>query len=184
MEVHQRTEPRTPMCELGLPTLCETVYVRLSAGSLVMAPNIGEDFVRWTPPTGGDEALGMVDFSMSPHLDHEDLLDSSTADAERWAAGMPVPAYAIDDQTAIKLTDGTSKSSPRGTGSCSPPRTESPATGVGRFRILVHPWVCNADIGCGAMTLRCASVRESPLSGDDPRSPTWSTTFARSNADA
>jgi dipeptidase E len=28
------------------------------------------------------------------------------ADAERWAAGMRVPAYAIDDQTAIKVTDG------------------------------------------------------------------------------
>ena len=28
------------------------------------------------------------------------------ADAERWAAGMPVPAYAIDDQTAIKVVDG------------------------------------------------------------------------------
>jgi dipeptidase E len=29
------------------------------------------------------------------------------ADAERWAAGMPVPGYAIDDQTAIRVTDGT-----------------------------------------------------------------------------
>ena len=27
--------------------------------------------------------------------------------AERWAAGIPNPAYAIDDQTAIKVTDGT-----------------------------------------------------------------------------
>ena len=35
------------------------------------------------------------------------LPDNSMADAERWAAGMPVPAYAIDDQTAIKVTDGT-----------------------------------------------------------------------------
>src|SRR6266516_4062779 len=45
-----------------LPSL-RAVYVGLSAGSLVMAPNIGEDFVRWTPPTGGDETLGMVGFS-------------------------------------------------------------------------------------------------------------------------
>ena len=28
------------------------------------------------------------------------------AGAESWAAGMPVPAYAIDDQTAIKVIDG------------------------------------------------------------------------------
>src|SRR6266498_2973501 len=77
--------------------------------SIVMVPNIGEDFVRWTPPTGGDETLGIVDFSMFPHLDHEDLPDNSMADAEKWAAGMPVPAYAIDDETAIQVTDGTVK---------------------------------------------------------------------------
>ena len=27
------------------------------------------------------------------------------ANAERWAAGLTVPAYAIDDQTAIQVTD-------------------------------------------------------------------------------
>jgi dipeptidase E len=90
-----------------LPSLHEAVYVGLSAGSMVMAPNIGEDFVGWRPPTGGDRALGMVDFSMFPHLDHEDLPDNSMANAEKWAAGVPVPGYAIDDQTAIKVTDGT-----------------------------------------------------------------------------
>ena len=41
-----------------LPSLRETVYVGLSAGSMVMTPSIGEDFVRWKPPTGGDETLG------------------------------------------------------------------------------------------------------------------------------
>jgi dipeptidase E len=90
-----------------LPSLRETVYVGLSAGSMVMAPNIGEDFVGWKPPTGGDETLGIVDFAMFPHLDHEALPDNSMANAERWAAGMSVPAYAIDDETAIKVTDGT-----------------------------------------------------------------------------
>jgi len=89
-----------------LPSLHNTVYVGLSAGSMVMTPNIGEDFVRWTPPTGGDEALGMVDFSIFPHLDHPDLPENTMADAEKWAAGMSVPAYAIDDETAIKVVDG------------------------------------------------------------------------------
>jgi dipeptidase E len=89
-----------------LPSLGEAVYVGLSAGSMVMAPNIGEDFVRWKPPTGGDETLGLVGFSMFPHLDHEDLPENTLADAEKWAAGMPVPCYAIDDETAIKVTDG------------------------------------------------------------------------------
>jgi dipeptidase E len=90
-----------------LPSLRETVWVGLSAGSTVMAPSIGEDFVRWKPPTGGDETLGIVDFAMFPHLDHEDMPDNSMAGAEKWAASMPVPAYAIDDQTAIQVTDGT-----------------------------------------------------------------------------
>jgi dipeptidase E len=88
-----------------LPSL-RAVYVGLSAGSMVMAPSIGADFVVWKPPTGGDETLGIVDFAMFPHLDHEDLPENTMADAERWAAGMPVPAYAIDDQTAIKVADG------------------------------------------------------------------------------
>ena len=87
-----------------LPSL-RAVYVGLSAGSMVMTPRIGKDFVRWTPPTGGDETLGLVDFSIFPHLDHEALPDNSMADAERWAAGMSVPAYAIDDETAIKVVD-------------------------------------------------------------------------------
>ena len=90
-----------------LPSLSEKVYVGLSAGSMVMTPRIGEDFVRWTPPTGGDSTLGIVDFSIFPHLDHPALPENTMADAERWAAGMPVPCYAIDDETAIKVTDST-----------------------------------------------------------------------------
>ncbi len=84
----------------------ETVYVGLSAGSMVMAPSIGEHFVGWKSPTGGDRTLGLVDFAMFPHLDHPSLPDNSMASAEKWAAGMPVPAYLIDDQTAIQVVDG------------------------------------------------------------------------------
>ena len=88
-----------------LPSLSEMVWVGLSAGSMVMTPRIGEDFVQWKPPTGGDSTLGMVDFSIFPHLDHEMLPENTMADAERWAAGIQGPAYAIDDETAIKVTD-------------------------------------------------------------------------------
>jgi dipeptidase E len=90
-----------------LPSLRETVWVGLSAGSMVMTPRIGEDFVGWKPSTGGDETLGVVGFSIFPHLDHEDLPENTMADAERWAASMPVPCYAIDDETAIKVVDDT-----------------------------------------------------------------------------
>jgi dipeptidase E len=90
-----------------LPSLRETVWVGLSAGSMVMATRIGEDFVGWKPPTGSDSALGIVDFSIFPHLDHEMLPENTMAHAERWAAGLGVPAYAIDDQTSIKVTGGS-----------------------------------------------------------------------------
>jgi dipeptidase E len=90
-----------------LPSLRQAVYVGVSAGSMVMAPSIGHDFVRWSPPDGGDRTLGLVEFSMFPHLDDEKFPENSLACAEQWAASMPVPGYAIDDQTAIKVTDGT-----------------------------------------------------------------------------
>ena len=88
-----------------LPSL-ETVWAGLSGGSMVMTPRIGEYFVEWKPPAGCDEALGVVDFSIFPHLDHPSLPWNTMAQAEKWAAGMSVPAYAIDDETAIKVTNG------------------------------------------------------------------------------
>ena len=89
-----------------LPSLSKTVWVGQSGGSMVLTPRIGEDFVSWSPPDGSDRTLGVVDFVIFPHLDHPDMPGNSLADAERWAAGMPRPAYAIDDQTAIKVADG------------------------------------------------------------------------------
>ena len=89
-----------------LPSL-RAVWVGLSAGSMVMTPSIGKHFVGWTPPSGGDETLGLVDFAIFPHLDHPDLPQNTMADAERWFAGMRVPAYAIDDETALRVVDGT-----------------------------------------------------------------------------
>jgi len=89
-----------------LPSL-RAIWVGVSGGSMVMAPNVGEEPIIWKPPGGGDRALGLVDFSIFPHVDHEDLPDNSMAAAGEWAAKLPVPGYAIDDQTAIKVTDGT-----------------------------------------------------------------------------
>ena len=89
-----------------LPSLHGMVYVGLSAGSMVMAPHIGEEFVGWKPPTGGDETLGLVDFAMFPHLNHRMLPDNTLANAEKWAANLRVPGYAMDDETANKVIDG------------------------------------------------------------------------------
>jgi dipeptidase E len=91
-----------------LPSLTQTVWVGLSAGSMVMSPRVGEAFVESKASiTGNDITLGLVDFSIFPHLDHPDLPENTMADAERWARGIGGPAYAIDDQTAIKVVDGT-----------------------------------------------------------------------------
>jgi dipeptidase E len=89
-----------------LPSLPERVWVGLSGGSMVMTPRIGEDFVGWKPPAGGDSALGVVDFSIFPHVGHPDLPDNSMPSAEKWAAGISGPAYAIDDETAIQVSNG------------------------------------------------------------------------------
>jgi dipeptidase E len=91
-----------------LQSLPEIVWAGLSAGSMVMTPRVGEDFVEAKPSiTGDDIALGVVDFSIFPHLDCPDLPENTMAAAEKWAAGLGCPAYAIDDQTAIKVVDGT-----------------------------------------------------------------------------
>ena len=92
-----------------LPSLRRIVYVGVSAGSLVMGPRVGEDFVYGNPPTGEDRALGVVDFSMFPHLDHPDMPDHSMANAEKWAAKLSGPGYAADDQTAIRVVDGVAE---------------------------------------------------------------------------
>ena len=91
----------------ALPSLPDTLWVGLSAGSMAMTPRIGEDFKVWNPPDGGDRALGIVDFSIFPHVDHPDLPENTMAAAEQWAADLSNPAYAIDDDTAIKVVDGT-----------------------------------------------------------------------------
>jgi len=90
-----------------LPSLRDTVYVGMSAGSMVLTPRIGEDFVGWQPATGGDTTLGIVDFSMFPHLDSPDCPENTMAAAQKWAAEIKGPAYVTDAQTAIKVSDGT-----------------------------------------------------------------------------
>ena len=89
-----------------LATLPETVWVGVSAGSMVMTPRIGEDFVAW-PSAPDDRTLGIVDFSIFPHLDNPDLPWNTMATAEAWAAGLSGPKYAVDDETAFKVVDGT-----------------------------------------------------------------------------
>ena len=106
----------------------EMVYVGVSAGSMAASAIFGETYPD--PPRGGGEALtsedivfatpqgdiermvitahgaGLVDFAVIPHLDHQDHPDASLVNAEQWAARVPAPTYAIDDETAIQVVDG------------------------------------------------------------------------------
>lgn len=89
-----------------LPSLPRTVWVGVSAGSMVMTPRIGDEFVSWKSPSADDSTLGLVNFSIFPHLNHESMPENTYANAERWAKSIGGPAYAIDDQSAIKVVEG------------------------------------------------------------------------------
>lgn len=87
-----------------LPSLDDKVWVGVSAGSMVMTPRIGEEFVDWSGAPD-DRTLGVVDFSIFPHLG---FFETNTMEAaEEWAAKLGGPSYAIDEGTAIKAVDGS-----------------------------------------------------------------------------
>jgi dipeptidase E len=99
-----------------LPSLTDKVYVGVSAGSIAVTPyNCDAEFdLQFVPEgsdmgRGADKALGLVDFTLYPHLDHPEMPDTTLANIEKWASGIPVPTYAIDDETAIKVIDGTAE---------------------------------------------------------------------------
>lgn len=88
-----------------IPSLDDTVWVGVSAGSMALTPRVGAEFLDWRPD-GSDEALGLVDFSIFPHLDYPGWSSNTLEAARSWAPTIPNPAYAIDDQTAISVVDG------------------------------------------------------------------------------
>ena len=89
-----------------LPSLLEkTVYVGLSAGSMIMT-KYGTTFGNHTLPEDSPKSLGFVDFAIHPHLDYPTFPENSMANLQKLATTLPMPSYAIDDQTAIKVIDG------------------------------------------------------------------------------
>lgn len=85
-----------------LPSLPHTVWVGACAGSMVLTPRIGSEFVGWQPD-GTDQTLGLVEFSIFPHVDYPGWSSNTTESARRWAAKIGVPAYAIDDRSALAV---------------------------------------------------------------------------------
>ncbi|MEO6549428.1 MAG: Type 1 glutamine amidotransferase-like domain-containing protein [Ferruginibacter sp.] len=108
-----------------LPSLLQKmVYVGLSAGSMVMT-HYGTTYGHHTLPAESAKSLGFVEMAIHPHLDHEWFPDNSLANLEALSATLPVPSYAIDDQTAIKVTDGTIEVVSEGNWKLFPPRISS-----------------------------------------------------------
>jgi dipeptidase E len=99
-----------------LPSLPDTVYVGVSSGSMVLTPGFGTPYDDWfcreppapasNLPVADDRALGLVDFSIFPHVDIPRSPQNSMPNAELWASWQSNPTFAIDDQTAIKVVDG------------------------------------------------------------------------------
>ena len=90
-----------------LPSLLnKMVYVGLSAGSMIMT-SYGTTYHNHLLPAETDKSLGLLDFAIHPHLDYEAFPDNSMANLEKLSETLPMPSYAIDDQTAIKVVDGT-----------------------------------------------------------------------------
>ena len=90
------------LAELLPSLLRKTVYVGLSAGSMIMT-HFGTTYGNHTLPAESDKSLGIVDFALHPY--HEGFSENSIANFEKLAATLPVPSYGIDDNTAIKVID-------------------------------------------------------------------------------
>ena len=93
------------LADLLSSLLRKTVYIGLSAGSMIMT-RYGTTYGHHVLPPESPKSLGFVDFAIHPHLDHEAFPENSMANLEKLAATLPMPSYAIDDQTAIRVVDG------------------------------------------------------------------------------
>lgn len=92
------------LAELLPSVLSKTVYVGLSAGSMIMT-RYGTTYGNHNLPKESSKCLGFVDIAIHPHLEHEWFPENSLANLEKLAAALPMASYMIDDNTAIKVTD-------------------------------------------------------------------------------
>jgi dipeptidase E len=111
-----------------LPSLLNNlVYVGVSAGSIATASLFAETYnaersCAGSPLTSEEivfssdkgelsgtivtaNGMGLTQFAVIPHFQNKNHFGSSSANAEKWASKLPVPVYAIDDETAIKVKD-------------------------------------------------------------------------------
>lgn len=98
---------------LNFPDL---VWVGVSAGSMVLTPRIGREFVTSgskgleasveDPSAPADQTLGLVNFSLFPHLNHPDMPTNTLDAAQKWFQHIDNDAYALDDQSAVSVVNG------------------------------------------------------------------------------
>ncbi len=106
----------------------DIVYVGVSAGAIATARIFAETYSN--PPAGKHYALnkeniafetsqgivsrtlvtangaGLVNFAVIPHYQNPDFADACEPNASTWASKIPAPVYAIDEQSAIVVSDG------------------------------------------------------------------------------
>jgi dipeptidase E len=106
----------------------DLVYIGVSAGSMAASTIFAEACTQ--PPSAASvehtseeivmptpdghirrtfvtaRGAGLVDFALIAHLEAPDHPDASLANAKTWASKLPLPVYAIDDETALKVVDG------------------------------------------------------------------------------
>jgi dipeptidase E len=111
-----------------LPSLLDKlVYVGVSAGSITVASLFAETYsaeraCAGSPLTSEEivfsmangevsatlvtaHGMGLTEFAIIPHFENKNHFASLLANVEKWASKIPVPVYAIDEDTAIKVTD-------------------------------------------------------------------------------
>lgn len=96
-----------------LPELLKTrVYVGISAGSLITAPtlalssNISEPFKYGDDIPDDGKGLGLVNFSVRPHLNSPDFPKANGEVIKEKAREINETVYGLDDMSALKVIDG------------------------------------------------------------------------------
>ena len=112
---------RSGLAQLLPELLADTVYVGISAGSMIVTAGLNVDRARLaatgehhddeydeTGPPGAsdDRTVPLVDFVVRPHLGSPVFPMATEAFMERAAARVDVPLYAIDDDTAVVVDGG------------------------------------------------------------------------------
>ncbi|MBE9665461.1 Type 1 glutamine amidotransferase-like domain-containing protein [Mucilaginibacter boryungensis] len=108
-----------------ISSLDHLVYVGVSAGSIATSKLFGESYSNMPNTIAQPQTLqtlqfdtfesafvtaegaGFVDFAIIPHYNNEKHRDACGVNAATWAAMLPVPVYAIGEQTAIKVAGRT-----------------------------------------------------------------------------